>query len=84
MTIHQERLDALAVTKRGEKSTWTRIGSAFPTKNGEGWKLKLGFIPVLAETEILLLPPKEQGRTVTDREFSDPHFPFDPERIAQR
>jgi hypothetical protein len=58
MTTQQERLDVLAVTKRGEKSTWTRIGTAFQTKNGEGWKLKLGFFPSSPETEILLLPPK--------------------------
>lgn len=58
MTTQQERLDVLAVTKRGEKSTWTRIGAAFPTKAGEGYRLKLSFFPAAAETEILLLPPK--------------------------
>ncbi len=82
MTTQQERLDVLAVTKRGEKSTWTRIGAAFPTKSGEGWKLKLGFFPIQPETEILLLPPKEQARSVSDEEFADPLFPFDLERIA--
>ena len=58
MTTQQERLDVLAVTKRGGKSTWTCIGAAFPTKSGEGWKLGLGFFPNSPDTEIFLLPPK--------------------------
>lgn len=82
MTTQQERLDVLAVSKRGDKSTWTRIGTAFRTKGGEGWKLKLGFFPIQPETEILLLPPRVQKGGVSDEEFADPLFPFDPERIA--
>lgn len=78
MTTQHERLDVLAVTKRGEKSNWTRIGSAFPTKSGEGWKLKLGFFPILPETEILLLPPKGPACNPADEEFHDPYYPHQP------
>ena len=46
-------------TENGEKNHWTRIGVAFPNKNG-GFTLKLDHLPVdLANTSIVVMPPKE-------------------------
>lgn len=52
-----ERLEAFTVRKdeQSGKSYWTRLGIAFPTKNG-GWSIKLDALPV--NGEIMLMPPK--------------------------
>lgn len=60
MTEQTNYLEILGVTKRGEKNTWSRIGTAFPTKEGKGYRLLLDFIPVKETTEIVLLPPKDK------------------------
>lgn len=61
MTELSTHLEILGVTKRGERSSWNRVGTAFPTKDGKGYRLRLDFIPVKETTEIVLLPPKEQA-----------------------
>lgn len=60
MTEPSTHLEILGVTKRSEKNTWSRIGTAFPTKDGKGYRLLLDFIPVKDTTEIVLLPPKDK------------------------
>lgn len=60
MTEQSTYLEILGVTKRGEKNTWSRIGTAFPTKDGKGYRLLLDFIPVKDTTEIVLFPPKDK------------------------
>ena len=52
-----ERLEAFTVRKdeQSGKSYWTKLGVAFPTKNG-GWSIKLDAMPV--NGEIMLMPPK--------------------------
>ena len=57
-----ERMEVLVVTERGEgeqkKNYWTRVGAAFPQRDGgPGWTLLLDF-PV-AVTKLVLRPPKE-------------------------
>ena len=52
-------LEVLAAMKRRGNTFWTRIGTAFPTKSGDGYRLKLSFFPVDLDTELLILPPKE-------------------------
>ncbi|MCZ4270911.1 hypothetical protein [Maritalea porphyrae] len=67
-----ERLDALMVRnyeQNGEKKAqFTKIGVAWPTANGEGYRLQLDAIPVPTiynnkiEMSILLSPPKERSQ----------------------
>lgn len=68
-----ERLDALMVRnyeQNGEKKAqFTKIGVAWPTSNGDGYRLQLDAIPVPTiynnkiEMSILLSPPKERGQS---------------------
>lgn len=59
-----ERLDALCVRESEGKSYFTRIGVAFPAKQGAGFTILLDAMPASAEGQfkILLrepLPPRE-------------------------
>lgn len=81
-----ERLDALVARKYtdrdgNEKTSWTKIGAAFPTTNG-GYSITLEALPIPSmgdrglETRILLMAPKprddaRQERTV-QRDRDDP------------
>lgn len=77
-----ERLDALMVrnyVQNGEKKAqFTKIGVAWPTANGEGYRLQLDAIPVptiydnKVEMSILLSPPKD--RTGERPQASKPAF----------
>ncbi len=59
-----QRLEVYVVTKyqsQGEeRSRWSRVGVAFPTKDGRGYSIKLDF-PV-AVGEFVMLPPKEKDQ----------------------
>lgn len=60
-------LEIMAATERNGRSYWTRVGTAFPTKDGQGYRLKLDFVPTASETSLMLLPPRpaqeaEEGR----------------------
>ena len=46
-----------AVTKNGERNFWQPIGAAWPHKDGEGFNLKLDFLP-LNGSEIVIRKPK--------------------------
>lgn len=74
-----ERLDALVVreyTDRdgNKKSSWTKIGAAFPTRDG-GWSITLDALPIPSmgdrglETRILLRAPlpKDDNRRNDNR-----------------
>ena len=66
------RLEAFTVRKYTnsdgeEKSAWTRIGVAFPHKNGEGFNVQLDAIPAPSASkdgsmkyEVVLRPPMEK------------------------
>lgn len=62
-----QRLEALAVRtymKDGqEKSSFTRVGVAFPLKNSEGYQVMLDAMPAPQDGQfkILLKPPQERG-----------------------
>ena len=66
-----ERLDALMTRpyqQNGEtKTSYTKIGVAFPTKNG-GFRVKLETLPTASmydgkvETSFILLPPRERDQ----------------------
>lgn len=40
-----ERLDALSVRESNGKSYFTKIGAAFPNKDGKGWSVLLDAMP---------------------------------------
>lgn len=44
--------------KKGERGFWTRIGSAFPHQDGEGFNLRLDALPL--DGKLVILPPKEE------------------------
>jgi len=46
-----------AVTKRGEKAHWREIGAAWAHGDGEGFNLKLDYLP-LNGAEIVVRKPK--------------------------
>jgi hypothetical protein len=56
-------LEILACVKRNDRTTWTRIGTAFPTKDGRGYRLKLEYTLVHGDTEIVMLPPTAKEST---------------------
>lgn len=55
-----DRLDALSVRESNGKSYFTRVGVAFPSKDGSGWSVLLDAMPAPAEGQfkILLRPPQ--------------------------
>lgn len=73
-----ERLEALCVRESDGKSYFTRIGVAFPAKQGGGWTVLLDAMPASCEGQfkILLrepLPPREQAaqRPQPSRDLDD-------------
>lgn len=60
MTEQATYLEILGVTKVSKKSIWNRIGTAFPTKDGKGYRLLMDYIPLSHATEIILFPPREK------------------------
>jgi hypothetical protein len=60
MTTQANHLEILSVTAQGQRSVWTRIGTAFPTKDGKGYRLKIDLVPTDSAADILMLPAKEK------------------------
>lgn len=56
-----QHLEILCAEQNGKRTYWTRIGTAFPTKDGKGYRLKLSYMPAFPEAEIVLLPPKPKA-----------------------
>lgn len=54
-----DRLDAMTVRESNGKSYWTRIGVAFPAKQGAGWTVLLDAVPasVDGQYKIMLREP---------------------------
>jgi hypothetical protein len=76
-----ERLDALAVRESNDKSYFTKIGVAFPARQGPGFTILLDAMPAPTEGQfkILLrepLPPREQQgqRQTADLDDEVPGF----------
>jgi hypothetical protein len=46
-----------AVTKNGERNFWQKIGAAWAHADGEGFNLKLDYLP-LNDAEIVIRKPK--------------------------
>lgn len=57
------RLDALTVRESDGKSYWTRIGVAFPNREGPGFMVKLDAMPASKDGQYIihLREPRENG-----------------------
>jgi hypothetical protein len=53
---------AYAVTKRGDKAFWREIGAAWAHGDGDGFNLKLDYLPLNA-AEIVIRKPKPGDKT---------------------
>ena len=60
-----ERLDALAVRESNDKSYFTKIGVAFPNKDGKGYTVLLDAIPAPSDGQFKIMLreplPKDGG-----------------------
>lgn len=78
-----ERLDAVMgrKSKDGQKTHWTKIGAAFPNKQGEGYTVVLDAIPAPEEGQYrisLFVPkPKEDDGRGKGGKRADPNEPLD-------
>lgn len=50
-----ERLDALSVRESKGKSYFTKIGAAFPNKDGKGWSILLDAMPAPTEGQFKIM-----------------------------
>ncbi len=55
-----------AVTKRGEKSYWNAIGAAWLNKDGKGLSVKLDYLPLVADAEIVIREPLDDTNAQGD------------------
>ena len=66
-----ERLDALCVRESNGKSYFTKIGAAFPNKDGKGWSILLDAMPASNEGQFKIMLreplPKDGARGGNDQ-----------------
>jgi hypothetical protein len=57
------RLDALTVRESDGKSYWTRIGVAFPNRDGAGYRVLLDAVPASTDGQYIihLREPRDDG-----------------------
>ena len=60
-TAKKPAFNAYTVTGEGKQAFWTRIGSAWPHQNGEGFNIELNALPV--NGRIVLMSPKAEDST---------------------
>ena len=65
-----ERLDALTVRESNGKSYFTKVGAAFPNKDGKGWTVLLDAMPAPVEGQfkIMLREPLPRDGAERDRQ----------------
>lgn len=59
------RYNLTSPRKRGDKTYWQAVGSAFPSKNGEGFQLIFDALPLPdadGRVMVLMSPPREDNR----------------------
>ena len=77
------RLDAMTPRKRGDKTYWIRVGSAWPNKKGPGYQIVLDALP-LPDAEgrcvINLFEPRQRDERPSQeapvRDDRDQEIPF--------
>jgi len=47
-----------AVTKEGKQKYWRAIGAAWAHEDGEGFSLKVDYLPLVKDAQIVLRKPK--------------------------
>lgn len=57
---------AYAVTKRGEKSRWQKIGATWSHKDGKGFNLTLDYLPLNGADLVLRVPDSAEAATADD------------------
>lgn len=60
-----------AVTKNGDRSYWREIGAAWSHTDGEGFNLKLDYLP-LNNAEIVIRKPRTDERSFSRLIHSEP------------
>lgn len=76
------RLDAMSPRKRGDKTFWTRVGSAWPNKNGVGYQIVLDALPLpdsdgRCVINLFAPKPQESRQQAPKGRQSDPQAPLD-------
>lgn len=76
-----ERLDALTVRESNGKSFWTKIGVAWPSKNGPGYIVRLDAMPAPVEGQFVIHLREPLAKDGAPRNASPPvdlddHIPF--------
>ena len=69
-TINRPSHRVYAVTKNGERSFWQPIGAAWAHSDGDGFSLKLDYLP-LNDAEIVIRKPKAEAEA-SDAETAKP------------
>ena len=82
MSNRMDVLHGVRYEQNGEqKIFFTRVGSAFPAKTGDGWNVFLRYLPTerneKGEAVLMLRPPKEHKPTSQD-------YRQDPRQQAQK
>lgn len=77
-----ERLDALIgrKSKDGQKTFWTKIGVAWPNKQGGGYTVVLDAMPAPEEGQFrisLFVPREDDARSKGGGKRADPNEPLD-------
>lgn len=75
-----ERLDALTVRESGGKSYFTKIGAAFPNRDGKGWTVLLDAMPASKEGQFKIMlrePLPRDGGPRTKGSYADRAPPRD-------
>ena len=79
------RLDAVMVREKDDKSYFTKVGVAFPSKKGSGYTLILDAIPAPEDGQykILLMEPRQNdnGRQQRSQANYRDHLPDDDSSI---
>ena len=78
------RLDAMTVREKDGKKFWTRLGVAWPAKQGPGWNVVLDAMPAPTEGQfkIFLMAPKprdgqgDSGGRSSQQSGHDDDIPF--------
>jgi hypothetical protein len=56
--MNTQHLEILSAEQNVTRTFWTRIGTAFLTKEGKGYRLKLSYLPTSPDANVLLLPAR--------------------------
>lgn len=68
-----ERLDALSVRESNGKSYFTKVGAAFPNRDGKGWTVLLDAMPapVDGQFKVMLREPLPKDGAQRDQRHRD-------------